>query len=91
MGRPFILEYDEIQATDCIFCRRYEIRVAFIENILTLLPSLVLQWVLVLHGIFHNPYHEVIDGQTRADVYCVKCGNQLGWKLIAVTQPSRFL
>ncbi|PHU15933.1 hypothetical protein BC332_17138 [Capsicum chinense] len=36
-----------------------------------------------------EPYHEVIDGQTRADVYCVKCGNQLGWKLIAVTQPSR--
>ncbi|XP_049385728.1 uncharacterized protein LOC125849799, partial [Solanum stenotomum] len=34
-------------------------------------------------------YHRGIDDMTLAETYCVQCRNLLGWKIIAISQPSR--
>ncbi|CAN4098862.1 unnamed protein product [Withania somnifera] len=94
MGRHFILDFDEIQPSDCIYCRMCRVRVAFVEDYIGFLNDLMPE------GIFNKMfnvqvpkderYHHVRDGETLADTYCVGCGMLLGWKLIAVTQPCRF-
>ncbi|XP_055831100.1 uncharacterized protein LOC129900200 [Solanum dulcamara] len=94
MGRLFKLDYDDIFTYDCIHCRICRTRVAFVHNFFPNLNDLVSE------GFFSNVfnvevpedkrYHQVEGGRTRADTYCVDCRNLLGWKLIAVSEPSRY-
>ncbi|KAH0659712.1 hypothetical protein KY285_028330 [Solanum tuberosum] len=93
MGRPFILHYDEIPDDDCINCFICGTRVGFIGD---LHATSILSWVF--HNVFNvevpedKRYHQVEeDGRTVADTYCIKCGNLLGWKVIAIVKPSMFI
>ncbi|KAG5602967.1 hypothetical protein H5410_034337 [Solanum commersonii] len=54
----------------------------------------------VLQGIFtdmfnvevpeNESYHQLLEGNTVVDTFCVNCRDRLGWKFIAVPQGSRY-
>uniref|UniRef100_M1DMT3 Fad NAD binding oxidoreductases n=1 Tax=Solanum tuberosum TaxID=4113 RepID=M1DMT3_SOLTU len=87
---------------DCILCYFCETRVAFIEdfipNVRTIQQSeyfVVGRYFMKLFNVEvpeDKRYHQVEeDGRIVADTYCIKCGNLLGWKVIAIVKPSMFI
>ncbi|CAN4100940.1 unnamed protein product [Withania somnifera] len=94
MGRPFILYYDEIPSYNCIHCCICRTRVAFIKdyipNVNDLLSGGYFSRVFNVEVPEEERYHQVVDGKTLADTYCNQCGMLLGWKLIAISQPSKY-
>ncbi|TMW85660.1 hypothetical protein EJD97_022753 [Solanum chilense] len=88
MGRPFILHYDDIH---CIHCRICRTQVGFMRD--HLCTSMGYE-VYIFDNVFNvevpedKRYQKVLrDGRTMNDTYCVKCGNLIGWKVIAVDKP----
>ncbi|XP_015079557.2 protein yippee-like At3g08990 [Solanum pennellii] len=88
MGRPFILHYDD---NHCIHCRICKTQVGFMRD--HLCTSMGYE-VYIFDNVFNvevpedKRYQKVEkDGRTMNDTYCVKCGNLIGWKVIAVDKP----
>ncbi|KAL3336086.1 hypothetical protein AABB24_032025 [Solanum stoloniferum] len=91
MGRPFILHYED----DCIHCRSCKTRVGFIRDHLF---TNIGDESFIFHTVFNvevpedKRYHQVEkNGRTVADTYCIKCGNLLGRKLIAIDKPCSYI
>ncbi|XP_059302096.1 protein yippee-like At3g08990 [Lycium ferocissimum] len=82
MGRLFLVEYDQIPSHEYIHCGMCGTRVAFVEDRFATFNVEVPE---------NEIYHQQEHGPTLADTYCIKCGNLLGWKLIAVPQPNKYI
>ncbi|KAK6788124.1 hypothetical protein RDI58_016649 [Solanum bulbocastanum] len=82
-------------SSDYFHCR-CGTRVAFVKDYVEIDEELT----FVLQGIFtdmfnvevplNESYHQLLDGKTVVDTFCVNCMDRLGWKFIAVPQGSRY-
>ncbi|XP_055831098.1 uncharacterized protein LOC129900197 [Solanum dulcamara] len=94
MRRHNLLEYNHMPFYDSIHCGACRIRVALIQDFVLTVNDLVSAgFINRLFNVevsederYHR--HQVIGGRTLANTYCVQCRSLLGWKLIAVSQPS---
>ncbi|KAH0659718.1 hypothetical protein KY289_028466 [Solanum tuberosum] len=85
MTRNDLPEYNHIPSVHYLYCRHCRTQVATIHADTPTLPILSRLRVAVRED---ERYHRVIDGVTVAGTFCVQCRNLLGWKIIAVSQPS---
>ncbi|XP_055829134.1 uncharacterized protein LOC129898572 isoform X2 [Solanum dulcamara] len=90
--RHNLVEYNGRPSSDYIHCNMCKTRVALVQDyILTgndLVTAAFFNRLFNVEVSEDEPYKKVIDGKTLAETYCVQCRNLLGWKLIAVSQPS---
>ncbi|XP_059302098.1 uncharacterized protein LOC132054033 [Lycium ferocissimum] len=94
MGRFFLLEYNQIPSHEYIHCGICRTRVAFVEDHIATdmsnsKPRRISSKVFNVEIPDDMSYHEQVNGNTLVDTYCVRCRMLLGWKLIAVSHPSR--
>ncbi|KAH0667130.1 hypothetical protein KY285_028336 [Solanum tuberosum] len=84
-----------MRSSDYFHCR-CGTRVAFVKDYVEIDEELT----FVLQGIFtdmfnvevpeNESYHQLLDGKTLVDTFCVNCMDRLGWKFIAVPQGSPY-
>ncbi|XP_006350907.2 uncharacterized protein DDB_G0290685-like [Solanum tuberosum] len=84
-----------MRSSDYFHCR-CGTRVAFVKDYVEIDEELT----FVLQGIFtdmfnvevpeNESYHQLLDGKTVVDTFCVNCMDRLGWKFIAVPQGSPY-
>uniref|UniRef100_M1DNL0 Yippee domain-containing protein n=1 Tax=Solanum tuberosum TaxID=4113 RepID=M1DNL0_SOLTU len=93
--RQNLSEYNHIPFVHYLHCRRCRTRVATIQDyfpalqILGSVPAGLFTTVFSVEVAEDEQYHRGIDDMTLAETYCVQCRNLLGWKIIAISQPSR--
>ncbi|XP_049343389.1 protein yippee-like At3g08990 [Solanum verrucosum] len=93
--RQNLPEYNHIPFVHYLHCRRCRTRVATIQDyfpalqILGSVPAGFFTTVFSVEVAEDERYHRGIDDMTLAETYCVQCRNLVGWKIIAISQPSR--
>ncbi|XP_010322954.1 protein yippee-like At3g08990 [Solanum lycopersicum] len=85
MLRQNLPEYNHIPSVRNFYCRHCATQVATLHANTQTLPILSRLRIAVVDDERH---YRVIDGMTVAEIFCVRCRNLLGWKIIAVSQPS---
>ncbi|XP_055832171.1 protein yippee-like At3g08990 [Solanum dulcamara] len=83
--------YDQVREEDLIHCNVCKTQVGFVEDHLDIVQNGrtgVFKSVFNVKLLDSANYLRHVNGNTVADVYCVRCGMLLGLKLITVPRPS---
>ncbi|KAH0659696.1 hypothetical protein KY289_028444 [Solanum tuberosum] len=92
MTRPTFPESYLIPFHDRIHCRRCRIRVALVSDYVQPVgPGGIFNRVFNVDVSDDVNDHLQQEVNTLANTYCVRCGTLLGWKFIAVPEPSMII
>lgn len=79
MLRQNLPEYNHIPSVRNFYCRHCATQVATLHANTQTLPILSRLRIAVVDDERH---YRVIDGMTVAEIFCVRCRNLLGWKIV---------
>ncbi|CAN4098865.1 unnamed protein product [Withania somnifera] len=86
-----VITYDQVREEDLVCCSICKSQIAFVEDNVKIVQNGrtgVFNSVFNVQLLDRENYLRQVNGNTVADVYCARCGMQLGLKLIAVPRPS---
>ncbi|KAK4408843.1 protein yippee-like [Sesamum angolense] len=100
MGRLFLREFDQ-PSPDYLMCKSCQTPIALPEDFYCFTPD---EQVGVYGLVFHDRdrriinvivdkavQHRQVGADKVADIYCIKCGDTLGWKYIEIGGAQLFI